>query len=69
MNDSLNNDSSSFNFNQPCYDYTTLDDFMIAVSSKDTNERLEIYSRLEDYLKNEKNNLYCVDLGICINLI
>ncbi len=39
--------------------YRSLDDFFAAASSKDTNVRLDVYARLEDYLTNENTCLKC----------
>ncbi len=39
--------------------YRSLDDFFTAVGSKDTNVRLDVYARLEDYLTNENTCLKC----------
>lgn len=43
--------------------YRSLDDFFVSVSSKDTNVRLDVYARLEDYLNNENSCLKCQDLN------
>ncbi len=43
--------------------YRSLDDFVNSVSSKDTNVRLDVYARLEDYLNNENSCLKCQDLN------
>lgn len=43
--------------------YRSLDDFMVAVSSKDTNVRLDVYARLEDYLQNDRASVKCQDLN------
>lgn len=42
--------------------YRSLDDFANAVSSKDTNVRLDVYARLEDYLNNEHTSIKCQNL-------
>lgn len=43
--------------------YRSLDDFLVAVSSKDTNVRLDVYARLENYLNSEHTSLKCHDLN------
>ena len=42
--------------------YRSLDDFMSTVSSKDTNVRLDVYARLENYL-NSEGSMKCHDLN------
>ena len=42
-------------------DYGSLDDFMQDVVSKDSNTRLDIYYKLEEYLKNDHSRLHCMD--------
>jgi hypothetical protein len=41
----------------------SLDEFMESVASKDTNIRLDVYARLEDYLLNEHARMHCSDLS------
>ena len=43
--------------------YRSLDDFAEHVCSKDTNVRLDVYARLEDYLGNEHSDMRCHDLN------
>lgn len=58
MDDSLNDqDADIYQSNY----YTNLDDFMESVCSKDTNMRLDVFARLEDFLKNENSDLGCAD--------
>ncbi len=42
--------------------FNSLDEFIPFVSSTDSNSRLEIYPKLEKYLKNENSNLECENL-------
>ncbi len=66
MDDSLNDqDSDSYqtnNYHTNSNYYNNLDDFMENVCSKDTNIRLDVFARLEDYLKNENSDLGCMDI-------
>ena len=66
MDDSLNDqDSDSYQTNNYLTNsnyYINLDDFMENVCSKDTNIRLDVFARLEDYLKNENSDLVCMDI-------
>ena len=59
MDDSLNDQDSDGYSNS---NYSNLDDFMESVCSKDTNVRLDVFARLEDYLKNENSDLGCMDI-------
>ena len=58
MDDSLNDQDADMYANY----YTNLDDFAESVYSKDTNVRLDVFARLEDYLKNENTDLGCQDI-------
>jgi hypothetical protein len=71
MNDSLDDieSTSSSNYNNNSDSYYSLDEFLPSVCSKDTNARLDIYSRLEEYLKNERTNLHCMDMNQFCNAI
>jgi CLIP-associating protein 1/2 len=71
MNDSLDDieSTSSSNYNNNSDSYYSLDEFLPSVCSKDTNARLDIYSRLEEYLKNEHTNLHCMDMNQFCNAI
>ena len=42
---------------------SSLDEFAESVVSKDTNVRLDVYARLEDYLRNEHARMHCSDLS------
>ena len=42
--------------------YESLNDFMASVCSKDTNVRLDIYYKLEEYLKSDESRVDCVDM-------
>jgi hypothetical protein len=44
-------------------EYSSLDDFLPMVCSKDTNQRLEVFGKLEDYLKNENIHVKYTDLN------
>ena len=60
MNDCLNDqDSGQHNYNS---NYYNLDDFTESVCSKDTNIRLDVFARLEDYHKNDNTDLGCQDI-------
>jgi hypothetical protein len=71
MNDSLDDieSTSSSNYNNNSDSCYSLDEFLPSVCSKDTNARLDIYSRLEEYLKNEHTNLHCMDMNQFCNAI
>jgi hypothetical protein len=43
--------------------FNSLDDFVDSVTSKDTNVRLDVHARLEEYLRNEHSRPHCTDLG------
>lgn len=43
--------------------YRSLDDFMESVCSKDSNIRLDVFARLEEYLRSEHSHLHCADLN------
>lgn len=59
MHDSLNDISDNHYSSSAFY---SLDDFAPSVCSKDTNVRLDIFVRLEDYLKSDHTNMQCSDL-------
>jgi hypothetical protein len=65
MNDSLDDieSTSSSNYNNNSDSYDSLDKFLTSVCSKNTNAQLDIYSRLEEYLKNEHTDLHCMHLN------
>ena len=52
-------DSDTESNNHSDLNYRSLDDFFTAVSSKDTNVRLDVSARLEDYLNSENTCLKC----------
>ena len=43
--------------------FNSLDDFLESAISKDSNVRLDIFARLEEYLRNEHNHLHSSDLS------
>jgi hypothetical protein len=63
------NDRSTFSSDVSLNGFHCVDDFMKSVCSKDNSVRLDVFSRLEDYLRNESSDLKNLDLNRFVDAI